>query len=337
MGGPYGRGPKPVQDKLRFVSPPGWGKTGPVRLSVLLGLALFVFAAAPARAETLHERIEAYALYQLDVSALLDAEIDGAAAVDDALARAARHDPVRVGRGWIAYAALTAAQAPAFAHGVQSRVRAAGRAPVLRQLRRDLTYARRRPPGSAQAIQLIVSSIAADSARMRAAASRYEAIAASLDAAAWVVSPEHGAREARLRAVSSERLTPALAARISIGPLAAAPLTDPDAFGGARFWDALADRGAPTPPPLPPQRLRYSGDADRMLTLAGLIILGAAETESARVDAVLHEQRVQRCLTMQQLQLRQCASVAYNASEDAYCLARHGLAGPSACFSAILQ
>ena len=305
-------------------------------MRVLAGLAFLLLLTAPARAETLHEALDAYALYQSDVTALLDLPIAGADAIDDALERAARHDPVRVTRGWIAYGALTAAQAPAFAMGVQSRVRAAGRAPVLRQLRRDLSYARRRPPGSVQAIDLILASVAADSARMAEASVRYERIGASLDTASWIASSERGARETRLRRIGAEPMSDAMRARVRIGALAATPLTDPDAFGGRRFWDALTGR-ASIAAPVRALREAHPATTDRMLTLAALVIVGADDSEAARVEALLDEPRAQVCLALEQLQFRQCASVAYDASEDAFCLARHGLAAPSACFGALVR
>lgn len=305
-------------------------------MRTLAALAFLLLLTAPARAETPHEALDAYALYQSDVTALLDLPIAGADAIDEALERAARHDPVRVTRGWIAYGALTAAQAPAFAAGVQSRVRAAGRAPVLRQLRRDLSYARRRPPGSAQAIQLILAATAADSARMADAAERFERIGASLDTASWIASSERGARETRLRRVGGEPLSAAIRARVHVGALAASPLADADAFGGRRFWDALAGR-ASAAAPARAWREAHAATTDRMLTLAALVIVGADDSETARVEAMLDEPRARACLALEQLQFRQCASVAHDASEDAFCLARHGLTGPSSCFGAIAQ
>ena len=308
-----------------------------MRAAAILAV-LALTAAAPARGETVHEALDAYALYQSDVSALLDAEIGDAAAIDAALERAARHDPARVSRGWIAYGALTAAQSPAFAAGVRSRVRAAGRAPVIRQLRRDLSYARRRPPGSAEAIGLILTAVRADSARIGAAGRRFEAIGEALETGAWTASAERGAREARLRMTGAARLPPEALERLHIGPLAASPLTDANALGGRRFWDALAGRESEMQNLDPPRERRgHAATTDRMLTLAGLIIVGADASEAARVNAVLDEPRTRDCLALEQLQFRQCASVAHDPSEDALCLARHGLSAPGACFSAMLQ
>src|SRR5687768_9328823 len=129
--------------------------------SFVLAAAL-LFAGAAHAQEPLHRALEPYALFQTDITAMLDADIPDAAAMDAALDRAARHDPARLSQGWLAYGALTAAQSPAWVNGVRSRVRSAGRAAVLRQLRRDMSYARRRPPGSDEATQLVLRAIAAD-------------------------------------------------------------------------------------------------------------------------------------------------------------------------------
>ena len=61
--------------------------------------------AAPASADTLHDALEAYALYQTDVGVLSDLNADSAATINGALARIARHDPEQVARGFIAYGA----------------------------------------------------------------------------------------------------------------------------------------------------------------------------------------------------------------------------------------
>jgi hypothetical protein len=294
-------------------------------------IALALICAAPAQAEPLHDAIDAYAMFQRDISALADLDVRDADSMDAALALALGHDPERLAQGYLAYGALTAAQSPAFVAGVRSRVRAAGRAPVLRQLNRDSFYARRRPPGSAEAIGLILAASAADSARMRAASRRYTSFADSL-AYAPSDSARRDTRSARLRALRSRRLDRDDAARVHPAVLAATPLSEADAFGGVHFWDGLAQRRAPTPPPV---RWRESAAqtarVNRMLTLAGLFIVDSGET--ARVREQLNHTALRECLHTEQLELRQCASVAASANEDGHCLARHGLAEPAACFA----
>jgi hypothetical protein len=143
-------------------------------------------------------------------------------------------------------------------------------------------------------------------------------------------------RNTNMRALAAVRrtLSPEIAPRLHRGVLEATPLTTADAFGGRRFWDALSNRASPTPPGFtwrenPAQTTRIN----RMLTLAALYIAGATASEPTRVGEMLTDQRLTECLEIEQLQLRQCTSVAASANEDAHCIARHGLTAPSACFA----
>lgn len=299
---------------------------------ILLAAAFCFWAKAANAEEPLHQTLQAYALYQTDISTMLDADIPDAAALDAALDRTARHDPERLSQGWLAYGALTAAQSPAWVNGVRSRVRVAGRPAVLRQLRRDMSYARRRPPGADEATQIVLRAFAADNARMRSLAIRFEGLGNAGDTSAW--SRRSTARETTMRAPSARALSPELLARLRPTPLTAAPLSEASAFGGVRFWDALGNRASPTPPTLPWRVVAArSASLDRMFTLAALLVVGATESEPARVSAALTDQSIQQCLAMQQLQLRQCASVTSSPNEDAFCIAQHGFAAPSACMN----
>ena len=98
-------------------------------LCFVLTLALWGAAAAQ-QAEPLQQAAEAYASFETDLSNITATQVGSADSMDGVLTSAARHDPTQLSRGWIAYAALTAAQSPAFVHGVQARVRAASRAAV---------------------------------------------------------------------------------------------------------------------------------------------------------------------------------------------------------------
>lgn len=295
-----------------------------------LAAAFCLWAGAAHAQEPLHRAVDAYALFQTDITAMLDADIPDSPAMDAALDRAARHDPERLTQGWLAYGALAAAQSPAWVNGVRSRVRSAGRPAVLRQLRRDMSYARRRPPGAEEATQIVLRAFAADSARMNSLAIRFEGLGNAGDTSAW--ARRSASREATLRAATTRTLAPELLARLHPTPLTAAPLTEPSAFGGVRFWDALGNRASPTPPALPWRAVQArTASLDRMFTLAALMIVGASESETTRVTVALTDEPVRQCLAMQQLQLRQCASVTNTPNEDAFCIAEHGYRATSRC------
>src|SRR5262245_27788619 len=135
-----------------------------LRTLTAIASALALLCPSSANADAVHDALEAYALYQTDVSTLLDVDIENARTVDAARARLARHNSDQVSRGWIAYGALTAAQSDRFSSSIERLIRREGRNAVLRQLREDAGYARRQQ-NSGQAVQLILSAASADSAR----------------------------------------------------------------------------------------------------------------------------------------------------------------------------
>jgi hypothetical protein len=298
--------------------------------TMIAASAVFVLTCAPARADDVHEALEAYALYQSDVSALLDSDIENARDVDAALARLQRHNMERVSRGWIAYGALTAAQSPAFAEGVERTMRQSGRGPLLSQLRGDLYFARREPNGSTQAVQLILNAASADSARVAQAGDRYERYArTSATVLASRTNPD--ARE-------TVRLSPAMRDRLRVTAVSARPMREIDEFGAAGFWDSLAGREAHVAGSRSRREdIAYATVTDHMLTLGALVVAEAADGERRRVAELLDEPLTQHCMNMQRLQLRQCVGVSVDATERAYCLAQHALAGPGQCFSAVVR
>ncbi|MGE0662882.1 MAG: hypothetical protein AB7H66_13630 [Hyphomonadaceae bacterium] len=300
-----------------------------MRIITTAAVSFALLCSAPAYADEVHDALEAYASYQNDVSALLDSEIAGAQDVDAALARLQRHDTERVARGWIAYGALTAAQSPDFATMIQRSARGRDRASVIGQLRGTVSYAREQR-GSPQAVQLILNAAGADGARISLLAERFDRFARSPAASRNAANAQNGA--------GTIRISPAMRDRLRVTPLSARPMSEIGDFGGRGFWDSLAGRSASSP------RVRnrreddeYVSVTDHMLTLGAIVAAGATRTERRRVSALLDEPLMQHCLHMQRLQLRQCVGVSVNASERAYCLGQHALAGPGQCFSAVVR
>ncbi|MBY0566273.1 MAG: hypothetical protein K2P70_03095 [Hyphomonadaceae bacterium] len=295
--------------------------------SIIAITASLALVTPPVNAERLHDALEAYALYQNDVSTMLDVDIENARTVDAALARLQRHNPDRVSRGWIAYGALTAARSPRFADSIENMVDDDGRSAVLRLLRSDTGYARRQR-NSDQAIRLILTAASADAARTEQAGSRYDRFARS-------------AGSVQLAATGSAdlpgltRLSPDMLERLrGTGRVSRTRL----AYGESGFWDAMSGRdGRAARARGGSEERSYATVTDHMLTIAAIVVIDAERAESRRVDALLDEPLTQQCMEMQRLQLRQCLSVSIDASERAYCLGRHALAGPGSCFSAVVR
>jgi hypothetical protein len=290
---------------------------------------LAMLSAPSAQADALQDALEAYALYQNDVSTLLDAEINGRT-VDPAISRLQRHNSDRVASGWVAYGALTAAQSPRFADSIEARIRAEGRAAVLRQLRTDLTYARRQQ--APQAIQLILSAAGADDARASQAGDRYDRYARTSSGVQLTSASAPG------EIGGTTRLSAQMRERLNIGAGDARPMNDADAFGGRAFWDSMAGRDGRAPRARGGREAQsYASVTDHMLTLAAIVVAEGQRAERRRVSALLDEPLTQQCMNMQRLQLRQCLSVTVDVGERAYCLGHHALSGPGSCFSAVVR
>ncbi len=295
-----------------------------MRTWIAASASLVLLSPALAHADAAHDALEAYALYQNDVSTLLDTDINGRN-VDTALSRLQRHDPDRIARGWIAYGALTAAQSPRFADAIQDSVQR-GRGPVLRALRDDITYARQQRGDPA--VQLILSAASADNARLEMAGARYDRFARSSAGMGRtnVASADLGG-ETRLSAEMLDRLRGA-------GRVRSTSTT----YGSASYWDDLSDRDGRAPRARGGrERSDYASVTNHMLTLAAIIVADAERAERRRVSQLLDEPLTQQCMQMERLQLRQCLSVSIDAGERAYCLAHHGLNGPGGCFSNVVR
>jgi len=254
-------------------------------------------------------------------------------AIRAALERVARHERIALARGFVAYGALTAAQAPAFVAGVQSRVRAAGRAAVIRQLSSDVTYARRRPPGASEAVAAVLNMAVSDRARLNRIADYYEGVGRQLQALHWPPRSA-GDRDARTLRLHTLAATTPQADGLALNLASAGTQDDPARrIGGRHFWDDPDTSYHDLPLPAP--REAHRDIVDRMLTLGALFIVGASDEAPDRANALMREETTSACLNMAQLHLRQCASVTYGADEDAFCLARHGLRDVGACLGAV--
>lgn len=298
-----------------------------LRTFTAIATSLALLVPASAQADGVHDALESYALYQNDVSTLLDVDIENARTVDAALARLRRHNSESVSRGWIAYGALTAAESDRFASSVRTRIRREGRGPVLRQLRETPGYARQLQ-NSSQAIGLILTAASADSARAGAAGDRYDNFARTAGRVQLTAT-------GRAELPGETRLSPEMLDRLrGAGRVERTSVS----YGDRGYWDALSGREARASAARARGEDRsYASVTDTMLTLAALIVADATTSERRHVSTLLDEPLTQNCMHMQQLQLRQCLSVSVDAGERAYCLGHHALEGPGSCFSAIAR
>ena len=304
---------------------------------------------ASAAASPLSSAVTAYAAYQSDVSELRASAIANANDLEGALDRVARHNRDQLTQGWIAYGAMTAAQSPAFVQGVRDAAAYYGRDAVIWAISNDPAYARGLRGGQ-EATRMLLDSANADSARIINVADRYQEMAYSLQRQRWAnaVAPQQAARVQRVRALAVQgapaaAVPAAVAGRLVVTPLTLSPSSDPTAYGGRRFWDAL--RGGPEVVAVSATPTTYQwrvnvtrGEAlDRMAAVGALQALNAVDTNPSAVTRLIADPRSRDCFEMAQLQLYQCMSAARFRYENAFCLGQHGLRDMGTCIGAVAQ
>jgi hypothetical protein len=306
-------------------------------------------AADPAASGDLQTAVTAYAAYHSDVSELRTGNVNTADDLERALDTVARHNRDQLTRGWVAYGSSIATQSPAFVQGVRQAADYYGRDAVIWAVTVDPSYARGLRGGQ-EATRLMLDSANADAARIIAVADRYQELAYSLQRQRWAnaVAPQQAARVQRIRSLGREG-APASAVpsevspRLLVTPLSLSPATDPTAYGGRRFWDAL--RGGPDVVQVASAPVTYQWRAnltrseaiDRMAAVAALQALDAVDTNQSAVSRLIADPRSRDCFEMAQLQLYQCMSAARFRYENAFCLGQHGLRDIGTCIGAVAQ
>jgi hypothetical protein len=326
-----------------------WTTTAAVALLGVANAQTPPAAEASAASGDLQTAITAYAAYHADVSELRARTPNNAATLETALDRVGRHNRDELTRGWIAYGAQTAAQSPAFVEGVRRAAAYYGRDAVIWAITVDPSYARGLRGGQ-EATRLMLDSAAADSQRILAVADRYQEYAYSVQRQRWAntVAPQQAARVNRIRALGREgapdNAVPAsYAPRFAVTPLSIQPASDPTAYGGRRFWDALRGGAdtvevSSTPASALTRVNATRGEAlDRMASVAALQALDAADANQSAVSRLINDPRSRDCFEMAQLQLYQCMSAARFRYENAFCLGQHGLRDIGACIGAVGQ
>lgn len=296
--------------------------------------------------EPLARAVQSYAAYQGEITALNATGLANADDLERALDRAAGVNRDALTRGFIAYGALTAAQAPEFVKGVRDVAAHYGRDVMIRGLTLDPGYAQTLKGGE-EATRLALVSTRADGGRVFATGERYKEFAYSLQNQRWAnqVAPGQPARVNRMRTLASGAATrtigPVLTPRLTAAPGTLTPWTDPTQLGGVSFWDSMRTTPAPgvaAPLPAPvfaPATLRPHhdrvGTINRMTTLAALYVLDATKEPAAQADRLLAEGSTERCLELAQVQFYQCMSAARFRYENAFCLGEHALKDMGSC------
>lgn len=309
--------------------------------------------------EPLGQNVQAYAAFQSDIYQLQTNTIATAADLDQAMERASGQNVDALTKGWIAYGALTAAQAPEFVRGVRETAGFYGKEKFMFGVVIDTGYASTLK-GHNDAIQLVLDGARADGRRIEIAGERFKELGYSLQKQRWggSVAAQQTQRLQRMRGASASafgrRASPEMAPMLVAAAGAHQPALNPYGFGGRAFWDTATNpalrasasgvtiavaTSAPTAAPSAPDGYRLKAHPDRvgafnsMTTLAALYIMDWTREPSAQADKLLSDGATRNCLSLKQAQFYQCVSAARFHYENAFCLGEHAIKDVGSCIA----
>jgi len=313
-------------------------RAAPKRL-VLAAALIAGFAATGVSADTLAqpkddalERAAAnYIRFREDVAAIEAMAFDNAGVTREAHRRLAAHDSEELSAGWVAYAALVAADTPEFAEALKAEMKKkkrrkelGGRDGLMSNLAQDPSYARKLE-GADEAIDAILAMTANDGARISALGEAFKTQAYAMQKTKWGKQRIAGSQE-RIKEASSYRskrgaaTTPSLA-RSTDGGVIAPVLTSANEHWGADWGEAtpagkMSEKNAQV-------------IMDRVLNLAARYSSGSLNSKIVSVYA--KNNKSDRCLSMAKLTLDQCIAATRTPYEEAFCLGEHGLNDIASC------
>ncbi|MEQ8936776.1 MAG: hypothetical protein RIE56_13385 [Amphiplicatus sp.] len=287
---------------------------------------------AQPRDTALERRAADYVQFREDVSVIEATPFDSAKTTREAHVRLSAHDSTALSGGWVAYAALVAADTPAFAEALQDEVSAktdrktglSGRDAFFAKLAADPTYARKLP-GAKDAVQRVLAMTAQDAARYTTLGEAFKTQAYAMQRTSWgkqkIPSSQERLSEAAKYAKSRPAATTPVLQAATKGGVTAPMLASVD-----RAWSP--DWGAEGSAKANPEQ-NAQVVLDRVLNLAARYAVGGVNEKI--VDVYAKNDRADQCLSMNTLTLRQCIAATRAPYEEAFCLGEHALNDVAKC------
>ncbi|MEO1135230.1 MAG: hypothetical protein AAFW68_01305 [Pseudomonadota bacterium] len=282
---------------------------------------------------TLERHAANYIRFREDVAALEAMPFDNAEVTREAHRRLAAHDSETLSSGWVAYAALVAADQPGFAEAIQAEIKKkprkrkgviGGKDGLLTNMATDPSFLRNMP-GADEAVAAVLAMTAQDGARIIDLGEAFKSQAYAMQKTSWGkkrISPsqsrlDEAATYSRGRARPA---APVLARASNEGVLAPSLASAKEEW--AADWGAGASAGRMT-------EKNAEVIIDRILNLAARYSIDTLNPKL--VDVYAKNTKAERCLSMAKLTLDQCIAATRTPYEEAFCLGEHGLKDVATC------
>ncbi|MEM8771788.1 MAG: hypothetical protein AAGD92_09080 [Pseudomonadota bacterium] len=274
-----------------------------------------------------------YIRYREDVAALEAMPFDNANVTREAHRRLAAHSPDKLSNGWVAYAALVAADTPEFAAAVKQEVKKkgnkrrgvlGGKQGFMSNVAQDPKYIRKLP-GADKAVAAVLAMTAQDGARITTLGEAFKTQAYAMQKTKW--------GKARISS-SQERIQEAASFGKTRGAAPAPALTRSldDGVMAPVLASAKGEWKSDWGPAAPAGRMSEANAEvimDRILNLAARYSTDSLNPKIVSVYA--KNNKSQRCLEMSRLTLAQCIAATRTPYEEAFCLGEHGLNDIASC------
>ncbi|MEM9617500.1 MAG: hypothetical protein AAF936_06030 [Pseudomonadota bacterium] len=272
-----------------------------------------------------------YVRFREDVVVIEAMAFDNAGITREAHRRLSAHEPDTLTAGWVAYAALVAADTPEFAEALKKEVKKkkrrgelGGKDGFLSNLAQDPSYARKMK-GADKAVEAVLAMTMQDGARITSLGEAFKTQAYAMQKTKWGKQRIASSQE-RLKEAAKFRRNRGGASRPTFAHAIDGGVVAPSLASAEGHWSA--DWGQSSNP----GRLTESNAqviVDRVLNLAARYSTGSLNAKVVEVYA--KNNKSQRCLEMAKLTLDQCIAATRTPYEEAFCLGEHALNDVSTC------
>lgn len=290
--------------------------------------------AQPKQTDSLERAAAKYIRFREDVAAIEAMPFNNKDVTREAHRRLAAHGPRDLSGGWVAYAALVAAETPEFAEALKEASKTkpnrkkgiiGGREGLVADISRDPKFVRTLP-GSDAAIASVLAMTARDGARITSLGESFKSQAYAMQKTAW--------GKARISS-SQERLLEAANFRKGRGAPAAPAMERVDNDGviapvlASVQGEWASDWGGTDAPLGDVGEANADAIMDRILNLAARYSTNSLNPKIVEVYAKNNKSK--QCLEMSKLTLDQCIAATRTPYEEAFCLGEHGLNDIASC------
>ncbi len=283
--------------------------------------------------DTALERAAAdYVRFREDVAVVEATPFTSAETTREAHRRLSAHKAEALSSGWVAYAALVAAETPAFRESLEEAIsgkkkgrnKLSGTDAFLAELAADPAYPRRLK-GANDAIARVLAMTAQDAKRFASLGESYKEQAYAMQKTKWGVA-KIPASSARLSDADGYFRSRPAASAPSLAAVTEKGVTAPTLASAEGPWAADWGKGGASGRMSEPNAEVVM---NRVLNLAARYAVSGVNEKTVSVYA--RNDKSNSCLSFAQLTLRQCIAATRAPYEEAFCLGEHALNDVSEC------